>query len=204
MRILAYKIQMTGHYHLTNYPLAEDSEDLGSATRPGIRLIVEQCNDLEALVEGFSCTDVDDEKEFGPIKREVLLGESKDWILTAVDVCGPAIWLSYSNPEYARQATARRERIHQGETVDEEPLPQDLFILELLSYPNGGATLRFVTPRNDGSDYADTTLVQIPSSSKGSLVATEFDVGGHKRRELTFLDDYSPELDEYVWVKEFM
>ena len=202
MRILEYQMQMTGFYHLTNYPLAEDSEDLGSATRPGIRLIVEQCNDLEDLVEGFSCMDADEEKEFGPIKREVLLGESKDWVLTTVDVRGPAIWLLYSNPEYTRQATARRECVHQGETIDEESRPHDLFRLELLFYPNDGATLRFVTPRNDGSGDADTTLVQIPSNPKESLVVTEFD--GHKRRELTFLGNYSPEGDEYIWVKEFM
>lgn len=203
MRILEYRIQMTGgHYHLTNYPLAEDADDPGSSTRPGIHLIIEQCKAPQDFVESFCFMEEDDEKKYSLIKREVLLGENKDWILATVDVSNDAILLTYRNPEYARQSNARSERIRRGEIVNDAPPPNDLFMVELMSRPNGGATLRFVTPRNDGSGYADTTLVKIPSSPKEYLVVTEFD--GHKRRELTFLDSYSPEHDEYIWVKEFM
>ena len=203
MRILEYQLQMTGgHYHLTNYPLAEDADDPGSSTQPGIHLIIEQCKDPQDFVESFCFTEEDDEKEYDPIKREVLLGENKDWILVTVDVSYNVIFLTYRNPEYTRQFSARLERTRRGEIVDDAPPPNDLFVVELMSRPNGGATLRFVTPRNDGSGYADTTLVKIPSSPKEYLVVTEFD--GHKRRELTFLDSYSPEHDEYIWVKEFM
>ena len=201
MRILEYRMQLTGDYLLTNYPLARDSEDTGSAIRSAIQLIVEQCADWEAFVENFDYLDEDDEKSVGPLKREVLLGENKDWILTAVSVGKGSLLLEYGNPEYAYQLIARRERIERGEPVDDTPPPFDALAV-ILSHFKAGATLRFVTPRNDGSGYADTTLVKIPSNPNRYFVVTEFD--GHKRRELTFLNDYSPEGDEYVWVREFM
>ena len=203
MRILEYRVRMTGgHYYLTNNPRDKDAEGYGRPTGPGIHLIIEQCTDLEDFVEKFDFVDREDEEKYGLIKREVLLGENKDWILITVGVRNSTIFLTYGNPEYARQSYARSERIHRGETVDDVWPPSEYLILEMIGYPNGGARLRFVTPRNDGSGYADTTLVQIPSSPKEYLVVTEFD--GHKRRELTFLDVFPSNFDEYLLVKEFM
>lgn len=203
MRILEYRVRMTGgSYCLTNNPLDESPEACGRPTGPGIHLIIEQCTDLEDFVKSFYFMDEEDEEKYGHIKREVLLGENKDWILITVNVICSTIILAYGNPEYARQFYARSERIRRGEIVDDARPPKDTIMFEMIGYPNGGARLRFVTPRNDGSGYADTTLVQIPSSPKEYLVVTEFD--GHKRRELTFLDVFSSDHDEYLWVKEFM
>lgn len=195
MRIFEHRTQMVNRYRLTNRPLTEYVESTGDVFRPGIKLIIERCGDLEALVRSFDFSNHGTEREFSSIKQRILLTEDDDWVLTTVSVGRGDLILDYKHRRRTRQFMAKCGQNNCNGGTNNTPIYNSCSLV--LCAPRVEALLRFVTPHDNGE-----ALIKIPSRPNDNFVIIEHD--GAKRRELTFSRHYSSSNEEYVWVKEFM
>lgn len=200
MRTIQYNMTLNDSYHIGCNPDVHNCwgiRDEEAIKWLGIRMIVEDCADIEAFYTSFEYIRVDSEHpRFEQQRRPILRGDVPGWKLTSVDVNKDELHLGFKNEKlfekYLRRCQEVKTKCHYAS-------PPHFYSEYLISrQPDVGAKLRFEVDNPDGS----TSLTFVSFYRDGyHITVTEFD--GNKGREFSFLHEGS--CDEHpVEVTEWM
>lgn len=82
MRSIQYSMKLKGSYNITNRPILSDGRRMTEAEKiklPGIKMTVEECENLDELYRGFEYVQIDNAKpKFMYQIPEVLRGEQPE------------------------------------------------------------------------------------------------------------------------------
>ncbi len=150
---------------------------------PGMRMVVEDCEDVDAFFASLKYIRVDNEyPKFEKQRLQILRGEMPDWKLTSVEVDEDQLHLGFKNEKLFEKYLRRCQELKARNSYASPPA---FYSGYLTSYrPDVGAKLRFEVDNPDGS-----TAVTFVSFYRDGyhITVTEFD--GNKRREFNFLHE---------------
>lgn len=170
---------------------------------PGMRMIVEDCEDIEKFYASFEYIRVDGARpKFERQMTQVLRGNLPEWKLATVRVDNCQLWLGFRNEALFDKYSRKRQDVDTWNKAHprlRRCTPPQFYSESVMSYePGVGAKLRFeLDSPIDGS-----TEVIIVSFGQGlENYVIEFD--GNKGRQFTF--HYENSLNQYpVEVEEWM
>lgn len=206
MRVIHYDMVLNKPYHIGCNPDMRNFRDIQEAEAikwPGMRMIVEDCKDIEQFYANFRYNCVDNmHPKFERQMKQVLCGDLPEWKLVTVDVDNRQLRLGFKNEtlfdEYSRKCKAIKawNEAH-PRLCKVTPLP--FYAESVISYrPDVGAKLRFELDNPiDGS--TEITIVSFGRGWGNKII--EFD--GNKGRTFTFRRENAP--NQYpVSVEEWM
>lgn len=207
MRTIQYDMILSKPYRIDRIPDIRDCDGIPSAKAiklPGIRMIVEECKDLEKFFASFDyCCVGNFHPKFERQMRGVLRGELLEWELDSVWVDDCQLWLSFMNKALFDKYSSKLQDIKAWNASCPRFLrrfsPPPFYSETVFSYkPDVGAKLRFEFD-NPVSGNTEVTVVSFFRRWGNSVI--EFD--GNKCRSFTFGRKSS--LQQYpVRVKEWM
>lgn len=207
MRTIQYDMILSEPYRINRIPDIRDHDGIPSAEAiklPGMRMIVEECEDLEKFFASFDYCCVDNfHPKFERQMLEVLRGELPEWDLDSVWVDNCQLWLSFMNKALFDKYSSKLQDIKAWNASCPRRLtrfsPPPFYSETAISYnPDVGAKLRFEFD-NPVSGNTEVTIVSFFREWENSVI--EFD--GNKCRSFTFGRESS--LHQYpVSVKEWM
>lgn len=206
MRIFHYDMVLSEPYHfdcnpdIHNYNGIRDAE---AVKWPGMRMIVEECGDIEKFYASFEYRRVDNaHPKFERQMLTVLRGGLPEWKLESVDIDNHELHLGFMNEtlfdKYASKCRAI-EAWNRAHPHFRRYAPPPFYAESAISYkPDIGAKIRFELD-NPVSGNTEVTIVSFFQDWNNSV--TEFD--GNKVRTFTFQHEES--LNQYpISVKEWM
>lgn len=195
MRRVVYHATLSEPYTISNIPSISALTNMGEEERikcPGIRMIVEDCQDIDQFYGSFRYIAIDGSRpKFARQFPRVLRGEDLSWKLTNVDIDCSEIRLVFKNEQLFKKFCDRKARCNFS--------PPAFYSEMIESYrPNTGARIRFDVSSPHGAPPTQY-VVEFWKSWKTSV--TEFD--GDKRRTFTFhlgegLYKYPVEITEWM------
>ncbi len=209
MRTIHYDMILRASYHIGCNPdvhnIREDGIEAAEAIKwPGMRMIVEDCKDIEKFYASFEYVCVDGARpKFERQMVQVLRGELPEWKLTTVKVDNDELRLSFQNEGLYEKYARKCQDINAWNKAHprfRRCVPPPFYFESAASYrPSVGAKLRFeLDSPIDGS--TEVTIVSFRRGDESSVI--EFD--GNKGRKFTFQWGRHP-INQYpVRVMEWM
>lgn len=206
MRIIHYDMTLIGGYTISNnsdlYADRQENYTPEHIQRPGIRMTIEHCDDLDKLYAAFKYSRVDGVRpKFERQLPRILRGNEPSWKLDSVWFSGGSLYLSFINEALYKKYLAKSEALNRrGHRVDCYDFFAESAVLDSYEsiWRNITTDLRFeVNNPNVGS----TTVTLLSFGPQRTTCITEFD--GNKKRCWDFQRSLSIREDSYK-VTEWM
>lgn len=208
MRIIHYDMTLSKPYHIGCNPDIHNFgniQDAETTKWPGIRMIVEDCDDIERFFASFEYVCVDNvHPKFERQITQVLHGDLSEWKLSTVDVDHRELHLGFRNEVLFDKYSCKCQDVETWNKANPRcykrfpPLP---FYSEsaISREPDVGAKLRFELDNPMGGG-TEVTIVSFCRESENYVI--EFD--GNKGRRFTFKCGRHPVNQYPVKVQEWM
>ena len=189
MRAIHYDMILSEPYHIGCNPNIHNFgniQDTEAIKWPGMRMIVEDCDNIEKFYASFEYIRVDGVRpKFEQQMTQVLRGDLPEWKLAAVDVDSHELWLRFRNEALFGKYSRKCQAVNAWNNAHPQRyrcIPPQFYAESAMSYePDIGARLRFELD-DPVSGNTEVTIVSFRREQENSVI--EFD--GNKGRKFTF------------------